>query len=102
MGRLCSPDAEDAAGALSAELQALTLLHRPPVVAPEDKGHSPGQFTAQYHRLSRCHTEWGRGCLWGKELDWGLWREREREEGISLGLLPPPLPGLAGSTHQPG
>lgn len=100
MGRLCSPDAEDAAGALSAELQALTLLHRPPVVAPEDKGHSPGQFTAQYHRLSRCHTEWGRGCL--KELDWGLWREREREEGISLGLLPPPLPGLAGSTHQPG
>lgn len=41
MGWLCSLDAENAAGALGAQLQALALLHRLPIVAPEDRGTSP-------------------------------------------------------------
>lgn len=97
--RVCSPDAEDTAGALGLELQTLTLLHRPPVVAPEDEGASPGQFTAQHQRLPGGHAERAGGCLWGKELDWGLWTERRV---ISSVMLPPPAPWLAGSTHQPG
>lgn len=100
VGQVCSRDAEDAAGALSTELQALALLHRPPVVAPEDKGASPGEFTAQHHRLPGGHTEGGRGCIWGKELDWGLWTERG---ACRLGFTTPsPAPRLAGGTHQPG
>lgn len=101
MGRVCSPDAEDAAGALSMELQALALLNWPPVVAPKDKGASPGQFTAQHHRIPGGHTERAGGCLWGKELDRGLWTERGG--GVdSVTPPPPPSPGLARSTHQPG
>lgn len=99
VGWLCSPDAEDAAGAFDVELHSLLLLHRLPVVAPEDEGTSPGKLTAQHHRVPRGHTEWAGGCLWGKELDWGLWTERG---GVSLGLLPPSPPALAGGTHQPG
>ena len=99
MDRVCSPDAEDTAGALGSELQALTLLHRPPVVVPEDEGTSPRQFTAQHQRLPGGHAERAGGCLWGQELDWGLWTERR---GISSVMPPPPAPWLAGSTHQPG
>lgn len=99
MSRVCSLDTEDAARSLSLEFQALSLLHRPPIVTPENKCASPRQFTAQHHRFPRGHTEWARGFLWGKELDWGLWRERGR---CQLGLAPTRHPGLAGSTHQPG
>lgn len=97
MGCLCSLDAEDAAGALGAQLQALALLHRPPIVAPEDRGTSPRQFTAQHHWLPRGHTEWAGGCLWGKELDWGLWTERGEEQL----RLAPTSPTQACQEHPP-
>lgn len=100
MGRVCSPDAEDAAGALSMELQALALLNWPPVVAPKDKGASPGQFTAQHHRIPGGHTERAGGCLWGKELDRGLWTERGGGVDSVTPRLPPPLGWPGAPTSQ--
>ena len=99
MGQVCSPDAEDAAGSFGSELQALSCLHWLPVMAPEDQGTSPGQFTAQHHRLPGGHAEWARDCLWGKELDRGLWTE-----GGCVSSVMPPAPASqtrAGQEHPP-
>ena len=99
VGRVCSPDAEDAAGSFGSELQALACLHRLSVMAPGDQGTSSGQFTAQYHRLPGGHAEWARGCLWGKELDRGLWTESGYVNSVT-----PPAPASqtwAGQEHPP-
>lgn len=100
VSEVCSLDAEDSARTLGAQLYSFALLHRAPIVAPEDSRAGSGQLTAQHHGLPGDHAERVWGCLWSQKLHRKLCTKKGGCKPKPFPVSPPPR--LARHTYQLG